>query len=90
MASTSNPNPDTKGKEVPPPPNLTPEQIQQIMGALTGEAGTQRSLKSRDPAHFTANGINFEVGWPSCQSTSKESDGNSTTTTTKLSTLSAF
>jgi len=33
MASTSNPNPDTKGKEVPPLPNLMPEQIQQIIGA---------------------------------------------------------
>jgi len=38
MASTSTPNPDTKGKEGTPPlpSNHTPDQIQQVIRALTG------------------------------------------------------
>jgi len=45
MASTSNPNPDTKGKEVFPSRNLTPDQIHQIIGALTG--GTENTMKPK-------------------------------------------
>ena len=52
MASTFNPNPDTKGKEVPPLPNLTPEQIQQIIGALTGGAGNTKMSKIKEPSTF--------------------------------------
>jgi len=52
MASTSNPYPDTKGKEVPPLPNLTPEQIQQIIGALTGGAGNTKKPQIREPSTF--------------------------------------
>ena len=52
MASTSNPNPDTKGKEVPPLPNLTLEQIQQIIGALTGGAGNTKKPKIKEPSTF--------------------------------------
>jgi len=54
MASTSNPNPNTKGKEVErlQPPNLTPEQIQQIIGALTGGAGNTKKPKIKEPSKF--------------------------------------
>jgi len=52
MASTSNPNPDTKGKEALPPSNLTPEQIQQIIGALTAGAGNTRKPKIKEPSTF--------------------------------------
>jgi len=54
MASTSNPNPDTKGKEAAPPlpSNLTPEQIQQIIGALTGGAGNTKKPKIKEPSTF--------------------------------------
>jgi len=51
-ASTSNPNPDTKGKEEPPLPSLTPEQIQQIIGALTGGAGNTKKPKLKEPSTF--------------------------------------
>jgi len=51
MGSTSNPNPDTKGKEVPPLPNLTPEQIQQIIG-LTGGAGNTKEPRIKEPSTF--------------------------------------
>ena len=52
MASTSNPNPDTKGKEVLPHPNHMPEQIQQIIGALTGGAGNTKKPKIKEPSTF--------------------------------------
>jgi len=52
MASTSNPNPDTKGKEVPPLPNLTPEQIQEIIGAVTGGVGNTKKPKIKEPSTF--------------------------------------
>ena len=54
MASASNPNPDTQGKGVDPlqPPNLTPEQVQQIIGALTGGAGNPKKPKIKEPSTF--------------------------------------
>ena len=52
MASTSNTNPETKGKEVPPPPNLAPEQIHQIIRALTGGAGNTKKPKIKEPSTF--------------------------------------
>ena len=52
MASSSNPNPENKGKEVPLPPNLTPEQIQQIIGAITGGAGNPKKPKIKEPTTF--------------------------------------
>jgi len=52
MASTSNPNPDTKGKEVLPLLNLMLEQIQQIIGALTGGAGNTKKPKIKEPSTF--------------------------------------
>jgi len=52
MASTSNPNPDTKGKEGLPPPNLTPEQIQQIIGAFTRRAANTKKLEIKEPSTF--------------------------------------
>ena len=54
MASTSNPNPDTKGKEATPlqPPNLTPEQLQQIIGAITGGAGNTKKPKIKERSTF--------------------------------------
>jgi len=52
MASTS--NPDTKGKETetPLPSNLMLEQIQQIIGALTGGAGNTKKPKIKEPSTF--------------------------------------
>ena len=54
MASTSTPNPDTKRKEeaLPLPSNLTPDQIQQIIGALTGGSGNTRKPKIKEPSTF--------------------------------------
>jgi len=54
MASASNPNPDTKGKGVDPlqPPNLTPEQVQQIIAALTRGAGNTKKPKIKEPSTF--------------------------------------
>ena len=57
MASTSTPNPDTKGKEatLPLPSNLTPDQIQQIIGALTGGSGGSGNTKKpkiNEPSTF--------------------------------------
>jgi len=54
MASTSTPNPDTKGKEADPPlsSNLTPDQIQQIIGALTGGSGNTKKPKIKEPSTF--------------------------------------
>jgi len=54
MASTSTPNPDTKGKEPDPPlpSNLTPDQIHQIMGALTGGSGNTKKPKIKEPSTF--------------------------------------
>ena len=52
MPSTSNPNPDTKGKEGPPIPHLMPEQIQQIIGALTRGAGNTNKHKIKEPSIF--------------------------------------
>jgi len=54
MASTATPNPDTKGKETDPPlpSNLTPDQIQQIIGALTGGSGNTKKPKIREPTTF--------------------------------------
>jgi len=50
MVSTSNPNPDIKEKGVATlePPNLTPEQIQQIIGAITGRAGNIKKPKIKE------------------------------------------
>jgi len=53
MASTTNPNPDTKGKGVETlPPNLTPEQVQQILGALTGGVDNTKKRKIKEPSTF--------------------------------------
>jgi len=54
MASTSTPNPDTKGKEaaLPLPSNLTPDQIQQIIGALTRGSGNTKKPKIKEPSTF--------------------------------------
>jgi len=52
MASISNPNPDTKGKEIPPLANLTPEQIQPIIRALTGGVGNTKKPKIKEPSTF--------------------------------------
>jgi len=54
MASTSTPNPDTRGKEADPPlpSNLTPNQIQQIIGALTGGSGNTKKPKIKEPSTF--------------------------------------
>jgi len=52
MASTSNPNPDTKGKEAFLPRNLTPQQKQEIIGALTGGAGNTKNTKIKEPSTF--------------------------------------
>jgi len=74
MASSSNPNPETKKAVSPPPlPKLTPEQIQQIIRVLTRGAGNTKKPKLMDPSTFHGeNGINSEDGWPSCQPTPKE------------------
>ena len=52
MASTSDRNPGTKGKELPRLPNLTPEQIQQIIGALTGGVRNTKKPKIKEPSTF--------------------------------------
>jgi len=54
MASTSTPNPDTKGKEAAPPlqSNLTPDQIQQMIGALTGGSGNTKKPQIKEPSTF--------------------------------------
>jgi len=54
MASTSTPDPDTKGKDgdTPLPSNLTPDQIQQIIGALTGGSGNTKKPKIKEPSTF--------------------------------------
>jgi len=54
MASTATPKPDTKGKGTDPPlpSNLTPDQIQQIIGALTGGSGNTKKPKIREPSTF--------------------------------------
>jgi len=54
MASTSTPNPDTKSKGGDPPlqSNLTPDQIQQIIGALTGGSGNMKKPKIKEPRTF--------------------------------------
>jgi len=54
MASTSTPNPDTKGKGADPPlpSNLTPDQVQQIIGALTGGSGNTKKPKIKEPSTF--------------------------------------
>ena len=54
MASTSTPNPDRKGKggDPPLPSNLTPDQIQQIIGALTGGSGNTKKPKIKEPSTF--------------------------------------
>ena len=64
MASTSTPNPDTKGKEaaLPLPSNLTPDQIQQIIGALTGGAGNTKKAKIKEPSIFHGERDQFR-GW---------------------------
>ena len=64
MASTSTPNPETKGKEVnlPLPSNLTPDQIQQIIGALTWGSGNTKKPKIKEPSTF--NGKRDQLrGW---------------------------
>ena len=48
----TNTNPDTKGKEVPPLRNLTLEQIQQIIGALTRGAGNTKKPQIKEPCTF--------------------------------------
>jgi len=54
MASTSTPNPDTKNKgaDLPLPSHLTPDQIYQIMGALTGGSGNTKKPKIKEPSTF--------------------------------------
>jgi len=54
MASTSTPNQDTKGKETAPPlpSNLTPDQIQQIIGDLTGGSCHTKKPKIKEPRTF--------------------------------------
>ena len=54
MASTSTPNPDTKGKQRDPPlpSNLTQDQIQQIIGALTGGSGNTKKPKIKERSTF--------------------------------------
>ena len=54
MASTSTPNPDTKGKGTDPPLpcNLTPDHILQIIGALTGGSGNTKKPKIKEPSTF--------------------------------------
>jgi len=54
MTSASNPNPDTKVKaETPMPlPNGTTEQLQQIIGALAGNAGITKKPKIKEPSTF--------------------------------------
>ena len=54
MASTATPNQDTKGKGTDPPlpSNLTPDQIQQIIGALTGGSGNTKKPKIKEPSTF--------------------------------------
>ena len=54
MASTSTPNPDRKGKEADPPlpSNLTPDQVLQIIGALTGGSGNTKKPKIKEPSTF--------------------------------------
>jgi len=54
MASRSTPNPDTKGKEGDPPlpSNLTANQIQQIIGALTRRCGNTKKPKIKEPSTF--------------------------------------
>ena len=53
MASTTNPNSDTKGNGVETlPPNLTPEQVQQILGALTGGVDNTKKQKIKEPSTF--------------------------------------
>jgi len=72
MASTSKPNPDTKGKEAPPLPNLTPEQIQQIIGALTGGAGNTKKPKIKKPSTFHGERDQLRGWLAQRQCTSKE------------------
>ena len=54
MASTSNPNPDMKGKEAAPPlrSNLLPDQIPQIIGAISGGSGNTKMPKIMEPSTF--------------------------------------
>ena len=54
MASTSTPNPNTKGKggEPPLPSKLTPDQIQQMIGALTRGSGNTKKPKINEPCTF--------------------------------------
>jgi len=54
MAFTSRPNPDTMGKEAAPPlpSNLTPDEIQQIIGASTGGPGNTKKPKIKEPSVF--------------------------------------
>jgi len=54
IASTSTPNPHTKGKQAaaPLPSNLTPDQIQQIIGALTGGSGNTKKPKIKEASTF--------------------------------------
>ena len=54
MGSTSNLNPDIKGKGKSPLllPNLTQEQIQQIMGVLTGGGGNTKKPRIKEPSTF--------------------------------------
>jgi len=54
MASTATPNPYTKGKGTDPPlpSNLRPDQIQQIIRALTGGSANTKKPKIREPSTF--------------------------------------
>jgi len=64
MESTSTPNPDTKGKEAAPPLpfNLTPDQIHQIIGALTRGSGNTKKPEIKEPSTF--NGERDQLrGW---------------------------
>ena len=64
MASTSTPNPDKRGKEAAPllPTNLTPEQIPQMIRALTGGVGNAKKPKMKEPS--TCHGERDQLrGW---------------------------
>jgi len=54
LVSTSTPHPDTKSKEAAPPipSNLKRDQIQQIIGALTGGSENTKKPKIKKPSTF--------------------------------------
>jgi len=65
MASPSTSIPDTKGKEatLPLPSNLTPDQIQQIIGALTEGSANTKKPQIKEPSTFHGERDQLR-GWP--------------------------